>query len=56
MAVRDQPTDTEEKPMVVVVRIGNDGCGDPSGKRLEWWSLSVELILCHRELSIMIVD
>ena len=34
VAVRDQPTDTEEKPMIVVMRIGNDGCGDPSGKRL----------------------
>ena len=34
--VRDQPTDTEEKPMIVVVimRIGNNECGDPSGKRL----------------------
>ena len=33
--VRDQPTDTEEKPMIVVeMRIGNNGCGDPSGKRL----------------------
>ena len=33
MAVRDQPTDTEEKPMIVVMRIGNDGCGFPSGRR-----------------------
>ena len=32
--VRDQPTDTEEKPIIVVMRIGNDGCGFPSGKRL----------------------
>ena len=32
--VRDQPTDTEEKPMIVVMRNGNNGCGDPSGKRL----------------------
>ena len=36
VAVRDQPTDTEGKPMIVVVmmRIGNNGCGDPSGRRL----------------------